>query len=248
MRIAALLLFVLPSLAAGQTAGARLYDEANRLYADGRYQEACDRYHQAVGSGIEDARLYYNLGNACFKCGKIGEAILWYERARRLAPRGSDILHNLRFVNAVKKDREPEERNVVWRALGRAFAYPTLNELCVGFSALGLGLFALGAVRLLSTGRPGVPWVILFTVMVCLELVDGVWLGSRLYARGAIHEAILVASEEKARAGPEQGQTVVFVAHEGTKFRIERRQGEWLLVRLANGLGGWMPRKALEEI
>ena len=36
--------------------------------------------------GLADARLEYNLANAEYKRGRLGEAILHYERARRLAP------------------------------------------------------------------------------------------------------------------------------------------------------------------
>jgi len=36
--------------------------------------------------------------------------------------------------------------------------------------------------------------------------------------------------------------------HEGTKVRIARRQGDWMLVRLSNGLGGWLPASVVEAI
>ena len=50
------------------------------------------------------------------------------------------------------------------------------------------------------------------------------------------------------RSAPDQAQTVVFALHEGTKVRIERREQDWLLIRLANGLGGWLPAAAVTEI
>jgi hypothetical protein len=44
------------------------------------------------------------------------------------------------------------------------------------------------------------------------------------------------------------GQTPVFVVHEGTKVVVERREAGWLLVRLANGLGGWLPAEVVAVI
>jgi hypothetical protein len=40
----------------------------------------------------------------------------------------------------------------------------------------------------------------------------------------------------------------VFAVHEGTKLRVVRREGGWLLVRLANGLGGWLAAGVVEVI
>jgi len=37
-------------------------------------------------------KLYYNLGNAYFKDDRIGKAILYYNRALRLAPGNDDII------------------------------------------------------------------------------------------------------------------------------------------------------------
>jgi uncharacterized protein YgiM (DUF1202 family) len=51
-----------------------------------------------------------------------------------------------------------------------------------------------------------------------------------------------------ARSGPDKGQTEVFTAHEGTKVRLVRQEGEWILVRLANGLGGWIQTEAVARI
>ena len=81
-----------------------------------------------------------------------------------------------------------------------------------------------------------------------LSAVFALWLGSRLYYRAGIDEAIVVAEKVMARSGPAESQTEVFTAHEGTKVRLVRSEGQWILVRLTNGLGGWMRDDALERI
>lgn len=232
----------------GDSAAANQYNQANRLYAAGDFQAAREQYLAVVATGVEDARLYYNLGNACFKTGELGEAILWYERARRLDPRDPDIRNNLRFANAVKQDRDPEAGSLVWQAVERAFAYPTLNELCVVFSALLVLLFSLGVVRLRRTGPATAGWTALLALCATLLLADTVLLTARVYYRSTVREAIVTAPEGTARSGPGRDQTAVFVVHEGTKLRLERQQSEWLLSRLANGLGGWLHQDVLEEI
>ena len=91
-----LLLFVLPGLAQE----ARLeVNQANQLYRDAQYQKAAQLYDRVVKNGYESPALYYNLGNCYFKLHNLPAAILFYERARRLAPHDEDISYNLRLAN-----------------------------------------------------------------------------------------------------------------------------------------------------
>src|SRR5262245_52421200 len=60
--------------------------KANQDYSEGRFQEATDGYQKLIKSGLWGANLFYNLGNAWFRLGDFGEAILNYERAVALDP------------------------------------------------------------------------------------------------------------------------------------------------------------------
>jgi hypothetical protein len=245
---ALVLLVLLNGMAVAQSATANLYNQANGLYNNGQFEAARDRYRQVVEYGVEDARLFYNLGNAHFKAGELGQAILWYERALRLAPRDDDIEANLRFANLVKQDRDPEEGNLVWRFLIDAFFFPSLNELCLSFSFLFLILFILGIRRMWSRMAISAGGLVLIAACLGLTVLDGIYLGMRIYHEETVEEGIIVADQGTARSGPGEEQTTVFVVHEGTKVRIARRQGDWLLVRLTNGLGGWLPGVVVEAI
>ena len=232
-----------------QSAGVGLYNEANALYRANRFEEALEKYLQAAGTGSRDWRLFYNLGNAHFKVGKIGEAIVWYERALKHNPRDEDIIANLRFLNRVKKDQEPESHgNPVWEFLAGAFSFPTLNELSVTLSTAVLLLVAFGIWRV---WRPDSGWVhrgLGIGVFAAVTLACGLWLGGRALHKVGLQEAVIVASQATARSGPDERQTTVLVIHEGTKVRIDRIEGNWALVRLANGLGGWMRQELFMEI
>ena len=72
MRALALLLLLGTQLHAGAAAGQ--YNEANALYRDGDFAAARRSYLAVVDAGVQDARLYYNLGNACFKSGEAGRS------------------------------------------------------------------------------------------------------------------------------------------------------------------------------
>jgi uncharacterized protein YgiM (DUF1202 family) len=58
----------------------------------------------------------------------------------------------------------------------------------------------------------------------------------------------VISDEVDAFSGPGSEHTKIFAVHEGTKVTIERRDGDWALVRLNSGIGGWVEGKGMEEI
>ena len=93
----ALLIAWSTTIAARAGADSASFDQANRLYEQGKYTDAIVAYRGLLGKQ-SSAALYFNLGNAFFKSGNTGEAIINYRLAQRLAPRDPDILANLRFA------------------------------------------------------------------------------------------------------------------------------------------------------
>src|SRR5881396_3448439 len=77
---------------------ASAFEQANRLYEQGQFPEAAAAYQKIIVNGQVSPALYFNLGNALFKSGQIGRAILNYRLAEQLAPRDPDIRANLRFA------------------------------------------------------------------------------------------------------------------------------------------------------
>src|SRR5215469_5260146 len=86
-----LLLFALGVVAAGGATAESAFDEANKLYEQGKYTEAANGYEKILQSGQVSAAVLYNLGNAFFKSGQLGRAIATYRRAQQLAPRDPDL-------------------------------------------------------------------------------------------------------------------------------------------------------------
>jgi tetratricopeptide (TPR) repeat protein len=81
------------------------FELANAAYAKGDYEKAAGLYEQLLSGNEVSAEVYYNLGNAYYKSGKLGLAILNYERARKIAPEDEDILANLKLANQKTEDK-----------------------------------------------------------------------------------------------------------------------------------------------
>ena len=66
--------------ASGEQTAEQLWNKANTAYINGDYHAAIATYGELLDRGYSSAKLYFNLGNACFKEGETGRAILCYHR------------------------------------------------------------------------------------------------------------------------------------------------------------------------
>ncbi len=74
------------------------FDRADRALASGHYSQATQDYQQIIARNGYSAPLLFNLGNAFYREGKWGWAILSYERALWLSPRDPDVAANLQLA------------------------------------------------------------------------------------------------------------------------------------------------------
>lgn len=80
-----------------------LFYQANASYAEEKFDQAIAAYEEALKLDYESGPLYYNLANAYFKQGILGEAIVNYLRAQRLMPDDADLKANLAYAQSLIK-------------------------------------------------------------------------------------------------------------------------------------------------
>ena len=80
----------------------------------------------------QDPSLFYNLGNTYFKAGELGRAILFYQKAKQLLPRDSDIKKNLAYAESLTIDKiEIEKPGFISTLWGKIVSLLTINELTI---------------------------------------------------------------------------------------------------------------------
>ena len=123
-----------------------IFFHANALYGEERWAEAAAEYERVLAAGWESGNLYFNLGNAWFRAGDVGRAVLDYERARRLLPRDPDVQANLSYAReqAGESGTETLWPRLVFPLAGRAAS----DELLGAASALYAAIMALLTVAL----------------------------------------------------------------------------------------------------
>jgi hypothetical protein len=60
--------------------------------------------------------------------------------------------------------------------------------------------------------------------------------------------AILMVTNSFVKSAPDANGNDLFMLHEGVKFQILDRVGEWSKIRLADGKVGWLERSNYEKI
>jgi uncharacterized protein YgiM (DUF1202 family) len=56
------------------------------------------------------------------------------------------------------------------------------------------------------------------------------------------NEAVILSTSVIGYSGPGEDFTRVFTIHEGMIFTLERDEDNWSLIKLENGLGGWIKK------
>lgn len=246
VEVSALLLLLLQTF----TAPLDAFREAEKLYQEDRFTEAVEIYESIRRAGVEDGVLYYNLGNAYFKSGRLGLAIVSYERARKLLPGDEDVRANLAFANSLVSGGlapPPLPLAIGWAVEAYRRTGPPALAWIVGLSFLAGGI----AVSLLLLDRwPGLrsPTMGVLAAAGLAALVAGASLAAKVQAERSRVEGIIVTENAYVRSGPLETSPRLAEVHEGLKVRIVSEREGFLQVTLANGLTGWLPREQVERI
>ena len=224
--------------------------EAEEAYAEEDYTQAIELYESVLKSYGESAMVYYNLGNAYYKAGKVAPAILNYERALLLNPGDSDTRFNLQVARQKTVDKiEPIGEFFLTRWIG------TVEDVysADGWAKWGVASFVLfiGCLVLFFFSK----WIRLkkigFFAGICFLLIS---LVANLFADSQqdklLHraDAIVFASTVTVKSSPDASGTDLFILHEGTKVTIKSTLGEWSEIQLEDGNVGWMPSKEIQQI
>ena len=229
---------------------AQLFEQANRLYQEGKINEAREEYESILSNGYVSGELYYNLGNAYYKNADFAHAILNYERALRLMPNDDDLRHNLQLANLMITDKiEPTPRLFVWDYwddVKNAFSLQSITWTTYGAFLLvvvSLGMIVLA--RTYSLRKVGVMSSAGTLLVFALLLVV---FSAKISDAGKNDEAIVLAPITAIKNSPDPKSSDAFVLHAGVKVQINDRVNDWFKIRLADGKVGWMENGAAEVI
>jgi tetratricopeptide (TPR) repeat protein len=240
--ISLILLLFIPVLAAPAQNVDSLIIKGNKSYNEARYEKAIESYLDVINEGYESSELHYNIGNSYFKLNKIPEAILYYEKAKKLDPVNEDIDFNLSLANSRtidKIDAIPELFYVKW--------WNNLKNLTDldGWAWIGTGAFIFFWLLILFftfSKRVAIRKISFWTgiVVIIITVLSFILAGQSYREITLEKEAIIFTPTLTVKSSPNENSVDLFVIHEGTKVRITDQVEGWSEVVIANGSKGWV--------
>lgn len=232
--------------------GGGFFQQANELAASeperakDLYLKSAMRFERIVREGgVENGKLYYNIGNAYFRAGDLGRGILNYRRAAQFLPNDRNVQQNLAYARSRRKDSlgEKEEERI----------FQTLMFWHHDFSFnQRFGLFAVAFVTLWGAAglrvffrRPFLRWII--GIAATCSIILGFSLLAEARALHTERPGVVVADEVTARKGDSDTYEASFQdpLHAGTEMLIVESRNQWVHVELPDGRRCWLPSQAV---
>jgi tetratricopeptide (TPR) repeat protein len=216
--------------------------KANQAYAEARFQEAAEGYESLVQAGHWNAALFYDLGNAYYRLGSFGKAILNYERALALDPRHPEADANLRLARdearALELRKDWIER---YASVATVKQYSIVAAVAFWFALFMIAHLFLSRRR--SAGR---------IALIALSLIVG---GVSVFAIFTLENgtrgnalAIVTAKEIEARLATADNAKSVLLLPAGSEIKILSERGDWVYAALPNDQRGWIPATSAERV
>lgn len=227
----------------------QLFDLANQAYEADDIERAVAYYRAIEERGLVNGHLYFNMGNAYFRMGDFGRAILYYEKARVLHPRDRDLLHNLAYTRTFLIDRESDGDRLPGslETLLILHRQTTRNEtfLLLGFLNLALVLCLLARQMRWRLTRK-VYFGYLQGAITVLFVLQAASAGFKIWDEDRVREGIILEDSVKATASPGSAEAL-YELNSGTKVTLlETRDGysriSW------NDTPGFIPEGTLGKI
>ncbi len=233
---------------------------ADSAYMADEYTKAVELYKQAISTEGPSAKLYYNLGNAYYRLGENGNAILSYERSLRVDPADKDARDNLDFVNARITDRPGERGTFLGNSLDAAAESMQSDTWAwIGFATFALTLAALitylfaNAVSLRKVGFFGG----IVTLIIC---GISVFMAARSASISLADDMAIVTAPSTILStsprAPKDREQEAMLLHEGTRIQIldsvrtstDSVAPLWYDVQVDNSHRAWINANDVEKI
>lgn len=229
----------------------KIFEQANSAYQKGDFIKAVGLYQQLSGQGYLSGNLFYNLGNAYYKLGVKGRAILNYERAKRLIPGDADLRANLNYALAEVQEGVPDWKQDFLEFLtGMA----SVEDLAIFGTVWFFGLMVLVVLGIIRpaplqnviAGNRRKWW--LGIIFACLVMFLSYFsLGILTYWDQSREQAVAIRADE-VRFEPSNAATLYYHLAEGARVQVLEKKENWVKVKRIDSKRGWVNKDCLETI
>ena len=211
-------------------------DEARSLY-----NKSAMRYERLIKEGgIENGRIYYNLGNIYFRMNDIGRAILNYRKAEQYIPNDTNLRQNLTYAREKRIDKiEEKQKTKVLKTLF-FWHYDLSVKTRIMLFTIFFGILWLSAGLRIFFKRPFLFWGIMVSAFISIIMSGS--LVAEEYTLKQIRPGVILSAETTARKGNSETYEPSFKdpLHAGTEFNLLEDRGDWYQVELLDSRTCWV--------
>lgn len=250
MKRISIIIVCLVSIMSSWAQGVLLFEEGNRLYNEGKFAEAIEKYEDVLEGNEHSAAVYFNLANAHYKLNNIAPSIYYYEKAIDLDPNDREIKNNLAFAKNMTVDAIGNVPEVgfsrIYKGIVKSVTYDTWAKIAIVGMLVFVLLFLFYHFSR-ATAQKRIAFVV--SVLGLLISVSSVFMAFQNYNL-FINErsAIVFAQESKVKTEPNLRSEEAFRLHEGTKVQVLDTVKSWHKIKLTDGTMGWIPSKDIKLI
>jgi Tetratricopeptide repeat len=218
------------------------FTKANQEYAQGHFEDAIAGYDGLVGTGQASANVFYDLGNAYFRTGDFGRAILNYQRALALERHHPEATANLQIAR--------DEAHALEMQPGRAERYlhfATVNQYTIAAAVSFWIAVSCLAASIFARRRSAM--LILVSICCLLALTISLFAIYTLDC-GTKGQALAIVTGKNVQARLATADTAksVLALPAGSEIKILSTRGDWTYAALPSDLRGWIPAKDAERV
>ncbi|RLC51737.1 MAG: hypothetical protein DRZ79_02330 [Candidatus Cloacimonadota bacterium] len=244
------ILFAVTFFAFSENQHDEIFRKAVTTYEQKDFSNSLQLFLGLENNGIVNADLFYNIGNCYFRLNKLGKAILYYKKALKVNSSHRAAERNLKYALTFTKDKQTiEKEDSISLFFHKLFNFFSLNLLAIILLILFLliiFIINLIILRYRETEKT-VPVFFLFVFISLFVLFAILGYLKWKHFHGE-NEAVLLSQSAIGYSGPNEDFTRVFTIHEGMIFTIEKTENGWSLIKLPNGLGGWIKNDNFERV
>ena len=240
----------------------RLFHEANNLFAQGNklslsdpekakslYKKSILRFERINNAGgIENGKLYYNIGNIYFRVKDIGRAILNYRKAEQYIGDDINLQKNLEFARNTRKDQiEVKQETKILKTIF-FWHYDLSAKTRLILFAISFGMLWFFVAIRIFIKKSFLKWAICITVSLSV-LFTGSLLIEYINFQKSV-PGVVISQEVIARKGNSESYEKSFrePLHAGTEFTILENRGNWFRVELPDARTCWLPAMNVELV
>jgi hypothetical protein len=208
-------------------------------YEKGDFAKAAEGWRTQTANAAAPGTLH-NLGNAEYRLGRIGPAILAWERAHALSPSFRNTTANLRFARGQAGLDQPE---TAWHETYASLLAP---DRWIWLATLAFWTaVALLALPALSRQRRRA-WSQITAVLAIVAFLLTLPALAGLMSRGKF--GVIVAADTQLHLTPTQESEALGSLPEGELARLEKTRGDYCYVRASSDRAGWVRRAEFTKI